>query len=213
VETRKNSAVAINARYFHNLSCFFFFNLYPSPVSNHKKLERIFDLFFFSIPLPWIGTHTSRIQRAIHFDKIDRLSPISHIGYRKSELEKRVSWFWKVLCRGNYVKLIAYRKKKIMCSRERNGYSIRRTRSNRKKPDLYGISLNPEYGDTPDCTNLHLSLSHQSALVIVIWIPWLDLSDEKCETKEGSSCWELDPTLCPPSSQKMERCIDRFIGS
>lgn len=90
---------------------FFFFILYPSPVSNHKKLERIFDLFFFSIPLPWIGTHTSRIQCAIHFDKIDRLSPISHIGYRKSELEKRIGWIWKVLCRGNYVKLIAYRKK------------------------------------------------------------------------------------------------------
>ena len=75
-------------------------------------------------------------------------------------------------------------------------YSIRWIRNNRKKPDQYGISLNPEYGETPDCTNLHMFLLHQSVLVIVIWIPWLSLSDEKCETKEGSSCWELDPTLC-----------------
>ena len=30
-----------------------------------------------------------------------------------------------------------------MCSRERNCYSIRWARNNRKKPDQYGISLNP----------------------------------------------------------------------
>ena len=40
-----------------------------------------------------------------------------------------------------------------------------------KKPDQYGISLNPEYGDTSNCTNLHMSLFYQSVLVIVIWIP------------------------------------------
>lgn len=57
-----------------------------------------------------------------------------------------------------------------MCSRE-TYYSIRLIRNNRKKPDQYGISLNPEYGDTSDCTNLHMSLPHQSVLVIVIWIP------------------------------------------
>lgn len=33
-----------------------------------------------------------------------------------------------------------------MCSREINCYSIRWARNNRKKPDLYGISLNPYSG-------------------------------------------------------------------
>lgn len=66
---------------------------------------------------------------------------------------------------------------------ERLCYSIRWIRNNRKKPDQYGISLNPEYGDSPDCTNLHLFPLHQSVLVIVIWIPLLSLSEEKCERK------------------------------
>ena len=91
-------------------------------------------------------------------------------------------------------------------------YSIRWIRNNRKNPDQYGISLNPEQG--ADCTNLHMFPLHQSVLVIVIWIPLLSLSDEKCKTyevaianaigntKEGSSCWELDPTLCPPFQKK-----------
>ena len=100
-----------------------------------------------------------------------------------------------------------------MCSREKNGYSIRWARNNRKKPDQYGISLNPEYGDTPDCTNLHMSLLHQSVLVIVILIPWLDLSDEKCETKEGSSCWELDPNpSLSPLFTEMNWSIHRILG-
>lgn len=61
---------------------------------------------------------------------------------------------------------------------ERNCYSIRWARNNRKKPDLYGLSLFEsllnmlnKYGDTPDCTNLRMSLLHQSVLVIVIFIP------------------------------------------
>jgi hypothetical protein len=40
-----------------------------------------------------------------------------------------------------------------------------------KKPDQYGLSLNPEYGATNNCTNLHMSLPHQSVLVEVIEIP------------------------------------------
>jgi hypothetical protein len=54
-------------------------------------------------------------------------------------------------------------------------YSIRWTRNNRKKPDQYDISLNPEYGDPPDCTNLPMSLPHQSVLVIVMSFGFLDL--------------------------------------
>ena len=34
-----------------------------------------------------------------------------------------------------------------------------------KKPGQYGISWNPEYDATNNCTNPHMSLSHQSVLV------------------------------------------------
>lgn len=50
------------------------------------------------------------------------------------------------------------------------------------EPDQYGFSLNRE---TSDCTNPHMSLPLQSVLVLVIATPHLDLSDEKCKTKEG----------------------------
>ena len=39
-----------------------------------------------------------------------------------------------------------------------------------KKSDQYGISWNPEYGPTNNCTNLHMSLPHESVLVEVIEI-------------------------------------------
>lgn len=33
------------------------------------------------------------------------------------------------------------------------------------------LNMLNKYGDTPDCTNLHMSLLHQSVLLIVIFIP------------------------------------------
>ena len=56
-----------------------------------------------------------------------------------------------------------------------------------KKPDQYSISFNPEYGNSPDCTNLHMYLPHQSVLVIYILIP-LDLICPRTNAK-----WKKDP--------------------
>ena len=35
-----------------------------------------------------------------NFEKIDRLPPISHLGYKKSEQEEGVGWIWKVFFLG-----------------------------------------------------------------------------------------------------------------
>lgn len=56
-------------------------------------------------------------------------------------------------------------------------YSIDQEQS--KKPDQYGVSLNPEYGDTPDCTNLHMSLLHQSVLLLLIWTFFVPMRNAK----------------------------------
>ncbi len=88
--------------------------------------------------------------------------------------------------------------KKMLCAPgKKNGYSIQQTRNNRKKPDQYGISFNPEYGDTPDCTNLHMSLLHQSVLVIVIWIP-LDLICPMTNAKRKKD---------PPAGNQILLCV------
>lgn len=86
-----------------------------------------------------------------------------------------------------------------------------------KKSDQYGISWNPEYGPTNNCTNLHMSLPHESVLVEVIEITVFVRWEKKCETKKKKENKDprrkLDPTPYIPSSQKIERLIDGFIGS
>lgn len=68
-----------NGIHHNTIMSYFFFLIGALGINDlfiHEKLSLI-----ISIPFPWIGTHTSRIQCAIHFDEIDRLSSISHIGY------------------------------------------------------------------------------------------------------------------------------------
>ncbi len=50
-------------------------------------------------------------------------------------------------------------------------YSITRIRSNRKSQTQTQHGWIPEYNATNNCTNAHMSLSHQSVLVKVMEIP------------------------------------------
>ena len=104
-----------------------------------------------------------------------------------------------------------------MCSRKTYGYSIPFHGSGAiEKPDQFSISWNPEYGATNNCTNLHMSLPHQSILVDVInsRICSMRNAKKRKEKRNKDPRRELDPAPCPPpSSQKMEREFDGFIGS
>lgn len=53
-----------------------------------------------------------------------------------------------------------------------------------KKPDQHGISWNTQYGASNNCTNLHMSLPHQSVLIKfkLIKIAILYLFNKKCKT-------------------------------
>lgn len=81
-----------------------------------------------------------------------------------------------MLNQSNYVKFLLYRTKFIcVCAPGKHIllYSISYIdRDQSKKPDPeYGISWNPLYDATNNCTNSHMSLSHQSVLVEGMGIP------------------------------------------
>lgn len=81
-------------------------------------------------------------------------------AYLKSELEKGVVFrFYR--SKTGKVKFLLYQTINesnfgfVMGSRKTDGYSISQSRNQKKKPDQYGLSWNPEYSTANKHTNLH----------------------------------------------------------
>ena len=83
-------------------------------------------------------------------------------------------------------------------------------------PPLHN-SMSLQMTSAPDSVCVCVS-NPRRVILPFLWPPTFD-SEEKNAPEDSSteslssSCWELDPTLCLSSSQKMESKIDRFIES
>lgn len=78
-----------------------------------------------------------------------------------------------------------------------------REQSKKKSQTQYGISWNPEYHATNNCTNSHMSLSQKP-------LPVDDKCEPKKKKKEGYR-WELNSTICTQFTRKWRDILMDFF--